>query len=270
MTKPPKAQKSALPDPKVNKPGKFTETTGSSNALNGNLATSLKGNTPPKVETQDSTGTGATAENNAGTTAPLTKSELVRQKYLANREKGKNPESSITGDSSTLATNSEADKPLSSIDKIRLKYKHGISFVQNDQDEVDQQSQQEAAEEPDDTVAVRSNVGPYSEFLPEREIVVYTTSGRNDPFEPLVEDASTRAQLGQLPDVETLRLVGILQDRRMSRALFQDYNGYSYTLKTGDRVKNGFVLSIEETRVLFQIRQYGWNRQVAIDLDNEK
>jgi Tfp pilus assembly protein PilP len=100
--------------------------------------------------------------------------------------------------------------------------------------------------------------------------VVYQTSGRPDPFMPLIEDATSSAKGGELPDVETLRLVGILQDKKVSRALFEDYNNYSYILRTGDRVKNGFVLSIEETRVVFQIRQYGWNRQVAIDLENEK
>jgi hypothetical protein len=140
--------------------------------------------------------------------------------------------------------------------------------VQNDQDE--QQQTASETDQPQEADQYSGNIGVYNEFLPEREIVVYQTSGRPDPFMPLIEDATSSAKGGELPDVETLRLVGILQDKKVSRALFEDYNNYSYILRTGDRVKNGFVLSIEETRVLFQIRQYGWNRQVAIDLDNEK
>jgi len=185
-------------------------------------------------------------------------------RYLAGKEKGMTP-AEATAD--TLATANIA-APQTDIEKIRSKYKRGIRFVQDDQDE--QQQAASGTDYPQEADQSSGNVGAYNEFLPEREIIVYQTSGRPDPFMPLIEDAISNAKGGELPDVETLRLVGILQDKKASRALFEDYNNYSYILKTGDRVKNGFVLSIEDTRVLFQIRQYGWNRQVAIDLENEK
>jgi hypothetical protein len=262
MAKPPKSQKTALPETKVVKTPKYTESPEAGNALTGRIATALEGNTVTTTVSKPESGKDSTA---AGTT--MSRSESVRARYLAGKEKGITPaeaaeDSVATADAAMLQT------PTTGIDKIRMKYKRGISFVQNDQDE--QQQMASETDEPQEADQPPDNVGAYNEFLPEREIVVYQTSGRPDPFMPLIEDATSNAKGGELPDVETLRLVGILQDKKVSRALFEDYNNYSYILRTGDRVKNGFVLSIEETRVLFQIRQYGWNRQVAIDLENEK
>ena len=262
MTKPPKSQKTALPETKVVKTPKYTESPEAGNALTGKIATALDGNTAATTVSKLESGKDSTA---TGTT--MSRSESVRRRYLAGKEKGITP-AEATADSVATVNAAMPQTPLTEIEKIRTKYKRGIRFVQNDQDE--QQQTASETDQPQQADQQSGNVGAYNEFLPERQIVVYQTSGRPDPFMPLVEDAASNAKGGELPDVETLRLVGILQDKKVSRALFEDYNNYSYILKTGDRVKNGFVLSIEETRVLFQIRQYGWNRQVAIDLENEK
>ncbi len=258
MAKPPKVQKTAFPETKVVKTPKYTESPEATNAMTGKIATATKGDTSTPTAEAGKSGTDSSAQ---GTT--LSKSESVRQRYQANRDRVQ-PTDDSESDSALMAA--EPEKPLSAIDKIRAKYKRGIRFQQN---EGDNQQYATDTESTDESSAPANNVGPYNEFLPERAIVVYQTQERPDPFMPLVEEATTNAKYGELPDVETLRLVGILQDKKASRALFQDYNGYSYNLKTGDRVKNGFVLSIEETRVMFQIRQYGWNRQVAIDMETE-
>ena len=262
MTKPPKSQKTALPETKVVKTPKYTESPEAGNALTGKIATALEGNKVTTTVSKTESGKDSTA---AGTT--MSRSESVRMRYLAGKEKGITPAEATEGSPPT-ADVAAPQAPPTEIEKIRTKYKRGIRFVQNDQDE--QQQTAPETDQPQEADQQSGNVGAYNEFLPEREIVVYQTSGRPDPFMPLIEDATSNAKGGELPDVETLRLVGILQDKKVSRALFEDYNNYSYILRTGDRVKNGFVLSIEETRVLFQIRQYGWNRQVAIDLENEK
>jgi hypothetical protein len=262
MAKPPKSQKTALPETKVVKTPKYTESPEAGNALTGKIATALDGNKVTTTVSKPESGKDSTA---AGTT--MSRSESVRMRYLAGKEKGITP-AEATADSVATANAAMSQTPPTEIEKIRTKYKRGIRFVQNDQDE-EQQTASET-DQPQEADQHSGTIGAYNEFLPEREIVVYQTSGRPDPFMPLIEDAISNAKGGELPDVETLRLVGILQDKKVSRALFEDYNNYSYILRTGDRVKNGFVLSIEETRVLFQIRQYGWNRQVAIDLENEK
>ncbi len=259
--KPPKSEKTALPETKVVKTPTYTESPEAGNALTGEIATAMTGSkAATKVSEPQS------QEDSTAAETTLSKSEEVRMRYLAGRKKA-TAAADETTEGTTTADAAAPQTPPSKIDKIRMKYKRGITFVQNDEDE-EQQAYSEADQEEFDQNA--AGVGPYSEFLPEREIIVYQTSGLLDPFMPLIEEAAASAQGGELPDVETLRLVGILQDKKSSRALFQDYNNYSYILRTGDRVKNGFVLSIEETRVLFQIRQYGWNRQVAIDLESEK
>jgi hypothetical protein len=256
----PKAQKTALPETKVSKSPPYSAAPEMGNALTGNIATASAGTKPSTTSKQES------VKDSSANTA-LSRSEEVRQRYLAGKEKGTTPEEAHTQGMATADT-SMSQTPMTEIDKIRMKYKRGIRFVQNDQDE--QQQAATESENVEEAEPQREGVGAYNEFLPEREIVVYQATGRPDPFMPLIEEATSSGKGGELPDVETLRLVGILQDKKVSRALFEDYNGYSYILRTGDRVKNGFVLGIEDTRVLFQIRQYGWNRQVAIDLESEK
>lgn len=261
QAKPPKAQKTSLPETKVSKSPPYTQAPEAGNALTGEIATAAAGTKPAATAVKTE------GAKDSSQSSGLSKSEEVRQRYLAGRDKGTTP-AEAAAEGMEAADTTMSQMPLTEIEKIRLKYKRGIRFVQNDRDE-----QQQAASEPEEYEEgeqQQSGVGAYNEFLPEREIVVYQSSGHADPFLPLIEEATASAKGGELPDVETLRLVGILQDKKVSRALFEDYNGYSYILRTGDRVKNGFVLAIEDTRVLFQIRQYGWNRQVAIDLENER
>lgn len=261
--KPPKAQKTALPDVKVNPKPKYAGQD-SANALESKLATALKNGTQAAEPVVEGDEAEALAE---GETAPatLSKSDAVRQKYQSSRDTKPLDASQPSDEAAVAQEDGAADVPMTKIDKIRLKYKRGIKFVENDADE--QQLALDESSFSEDEFVPEPQVGPYNEFLPEREIVMYNTGGRMDPFEPLVEDAQQSAGYDRIPDVESLRLVGILQDKQSSRALFEDANGYSYILKTGDRVKNGFLLSISEDRVVFQIRQYGWNRQVALDLE---
>ncbi len=261
--KPPKAQKSGLPDLKVNPKPAFADEAGAS-PLDPKLATALKNN-PNDAAASSHSGENdpALAQENAAPTVK-SKSDAVREKYQASRDQFE-AEKAEAVDSAALAQESTDNVSLSKIDKIRLKYKRGIKFVQNEEDE--QLMALDQSDYTEESATPAPQVGPYNEFLPEREIVLYTTGGRTDPFEPLVDDAQKTAGYDRIPDVESLRLVGILQDKKSSRALFEDANGYSYILQTGDRVKNGFVLSIGEDRVVFQIRQYGWNRQVALDLE---
>lgn len=193
------------------------------------------------------------------------KSERVREKYRSNLTQKESQDDS--GEMEGDERSSQPALPKSKIERIREKYKRGIKFAIDEQDE---RRQQRLADEENDPYAnLQGSVGPYNEFLPEREIVVYNSGGRVDPFAPLIEDAVAASEPQRLPDVEALRLVGVLLDDGDDRGLFQDFNGYYYILREGDSVKNGYLLSISEQRATFQIRQYGWNRQVALDLENK-
>lgn len=106
--------------------------------------------------------------------------------------------------------------------------------------------------------------------FPKRLVVKYKARSYRDPFATLIDD--TRSYQGpveqRMPNVEGLKLVGIIEASGDSnRALFEDKEGYSYILKSGDKVKKGYVLRVESDRVYFQIFEYGWSRTVALKIE---
>ncbi|HKZ22206.1 MAG TPA: hypothetical protein VJ165_03280 [candidate division Zixibacteria bacterium] len=105
------------------------------------------------------------------------------------------------------------------------------------------------------------------ETFPKRKMIQYRSLGKRDPFSPLVGDKKV-TEFGQapIPSIENLKLVGVLQDLQGNKALLEDNRGYGYIMEPGDRVKNGTVILVDEDRVVFQIQEYGWSRNVALDL----
>src|SRR4030066_609457 len=107
------------------------------------------------------------------------------------------------------------------------------------------------------------------ETFPKRRMIQYRSLGKRDPFSPLIGDKKV-TEFGQapIPSIENLKLVGVLQDLQGNKALLEDNRGYGYIMEPGDRVKNGSVILVDEDRVIFQIQEYGWSRNVALDLYN--
>ena len=106
--------------------------------------------------------------------------------------------------------------------------------------------------------------------FPKRLVIKYKTGGRRDPFGSLIDDRRTYNDPIQtrIPNVEGLKLVGIIDsDGGGNRALFEDKAGFSYILKSGDKVRNGYVLRVETDQVYFQIFEYGWSRTVALTME---
>lgn len=110
--------------------------------------------------------------------------------------------------------------------------------------------------------------GTLAERFPKRKVVQYSSWGSRDPFAQLIDRAHGR-EPGEIPDVETLRLVGVLQGDDGSSALLEDVEGYGYILKDGDPVRNGYVVQIGEKKIIFQIQEYGWSRTVALKIETE-
>ncbi len=136
---------------------------------------------------------------------------------------------------------------------------------EQDEKSKDWKSEKELRNNPDRPPKVK---GSLAAAFPKREVVRYRSYGRRDPFMPLVSKALSGYKSGELPDVETLRLVGILQgDANM--ALLEDMEGYGYILEDGDQIKNGYVIQIYENKILFQISEFGWSRSVALTMDLE-
>ena len=106
--------------------------------------------------------------------------------------------------------------------------------------------------------------------FPKRMVIKYKPGQSRDPFASLMEETKgTDNPLDKkIPDVETARLVGILESADgQNRALLEDLEGYGFILKPGDKIKKGYVSQIYSDKALFQIFEYGWSRSVALHLD---
>jgi len=103
--------------------------------------------------------------------------------------------------------------------------------------------------------------------FPQRIVIKYSSSGLRDPFKTMIDEEVTgRGSFvsNRLPNIETLYLVGILKSGfGKSAALLEDIDGIGYILKPGDRIQNGYVSSIADEAVQFQINEYGWTRTVT-------
>ncbi|MCB2202294.1 hypothetical protein KQH51_05435 [bacterium] len=106
--------------------------------------------------------------------------------------------------------------------------------------------------------------------FPKRLVIKYKTTRYRDPFATLINETRTNDNPieQRVPNIEGLRLVGVIEAvDGANRALFQDKESYSYILKSGDKVRNGYVLRVERDRVYFQIFEYGWSRTVALQIE---
>jgi len=109
--------------------------------------------------------------------------------------------------------------------------------------------------------------------FPKRMVIKYKPGISRDPFASLInETKKSNSPLDKkIPDVETARLVGILESSDgQNRALLEDIDGYGFILKSGDKVKKGYVSQIYSDKALFQIFEYGWSRSVALHLDDNE
>jgi Tfp pilus assembly protein PilP len=108
--------------------------------------------------------------------------------------------------------------------------------------------------------------GKVMEEIPKRKILVYHSGERKDPFSPLTEKKNFSMGAVPLPSIEELKLVGILEDHNGFKALLENELGYGYILQPGDRIRNGSVVSIDKERIIFQIQEYGFTKNIALEL----
>lgn len=111
----------------------------------------------------------------------------------------------------------------------------------------------------------KTGAGVMLESYPKRKLVRYRTTAFRDPFLPLIGGVAGTFST-DLPVLENLKLVGILEDIDGNRALLEDSGGNGYMLISNDRVKNGYLVSVTRKKAIFQITEYGWTRTVALEL----
>ncbi|MGB8657281.1 MAG: AMIN domain-containing protein [Candidatus Zixiibacteriota bacterium] len=110
---------------------------------------------------------------------------------------------------------------------------------------------------------------PEKELVPERKLVSFNPETKRDPFAPLSEKQDINFEAAPLPRFESLKLVGIIRDKSGNQALLEDEIGFGYILKMGDKIKNGYVVSVEDNQVVFHVQEYGEYRTMTLDLKQE-
>lgn len=106
--------------------------------------------------------------------------------------------------------------------------------------------------------------------LVNREVYVYKTIGRRDPFASLLEGEFETTVGHPLLDVSSMRLVGIVWGKSDKFALIEDGRGHGHILRVGDPVINGYVVGLTEDELLVRQSSYGESQTVTIQLQRKE
>lgn len=105
----------------------------------------------------------------------------------------------------------------------------------------------------------------------QREQYVYSTAGRRDPFQSLI-DGRFESQSGDasLVDVGDIHLVGIMWGSSDKFALVEDSRGRGFVLRVGDPVVNGYISGISKTELQVVQNAFGDSQTVTIQLKSKE
>ncbi|NIM99940.1 MAG: AMIN domain-containing protein [candidate division Zixibacteria bacterium] len=106
-------------------------------------------------------------------------------------------------------------------------------------------------------------------LTPERRVIQYKPGTKRDPFVPITERGEMSFGIAPLPLFENLTLVGVLKDRKGNRALLEDDLGYGYILMSGDRIKNGYLIKVDDDKAFFHVEEYGGYQIMVLELKRE-
>jgi hypothetical protein len=99
---------------------------------------------------------------------------------------------------------------------------------------------------------------------PERETLIdlqtnqitYDPSGRRDPFKNLLggKELKEKTPIGATPQlfIDDINLIGIVKYKKRFTAVLSGPQGFPYYFEVGDKLTDGFILSIAETQVIFR------------------
>jgi hypothetical protein len=98
-----------------------------------------------------------------------------------------------------------------------------------------------------------------------REVYHYT-GGARDPFQTLITSSEVR------PTIDDLRLVSVIYDPTYGRSVavvVESPGDKIHRLRRGDTLGRLRVLQIREYSVVFQIEEFGFERQVVLSLQRQ-
>jgi hypothetical protein len=103
-----------------------------------------------------------------------------------------------------------------------------------------------------------------------RSKIVYETMQKRDPFQAVLTTKKSEMGKVAVPNIENLKLVGIIGKPGDFNALLQDDRGFGYIFSLGDSVSNGDCVAISDTSLTFRINEYGYIRDVTITMIEAK
>ena len=97
----------------------------------------------------------------------------------------------------------------------------------------------------------------------------YQSFGTTDPFRSLLS-GDFEPKLQDLVDLHTVKMVGVLWEPDDIAAILQDAQGFGYTLRPGDTVKNGSVVSVTQDALVARLNIFGQTTQLTLRLQHEE
>jgi hypothetical protein len=122
------------------------------------------------------------------------------------------------------------------------------------------------ADEPGSGTSPSQEAGARLEAVRANEFF-YQSYGKPDPFKTLVDGRYEQTAGGELADLNSAKLVGVMWGDDDQFALVEDGGGFGYILRVGDRVLNGRVVSIHRDRLTARITLYGITNTVILKLE---
>jgi hypothetical protein len=127
----------------------------------------------------------------------------------------------------------------------------------------------ETMQAPDTTMLIQGRMQAELSVVPQRRVVEYNPVTDRDVFLPPTEKEQMNFGEAPLPLFENLKLVGILKDTQGNRALLEDETGYGYILTRGERIRNGYVIAVEDELATFHVEEYGGYQIMVLELNPE-
>jgi hypothetical protein len=194
---------------------------------------------------------------------PQIKKEVQENPPTPAKETEKEQVSSTGKKEIKLALKTEA----TSSEKVKPQEKSVPEMKKEEQKKTEKPEKSEVAKtESQVEKPVEKIAGKKMEETPKRKLLVYHSGEREDPFSPLIGKKSFTLGTAPLPSIEELKLVGVMEDNNGFKALLENELGFGYIMQPGDKIKNGSVVSIDKERIIFQIREYGFTKNIALEL----
>ena len=99
------------------------------------------------------------------------------------------------------------------------------------------------------------------------EPIVYKSEGRRDPFRALISDEKKEGEVKtDLLRLDQAVLTGIVWSSGDYVAMVRDKDGKSFFLREGDRIYQGRVVDVEQSKVIFEVSEFGDYRRITLDV----